>query len=243
MKKWCYHPDPPILKIGEIWRLTSHIDSFFALSPFLTREDFESFKNIALEVLKEINPALELEPEKRLMASVYGKIAKYSKELREGIAETLILIAVFGDKVNNGKGLDLSYISQLWVDNLVRELLNNANWELWYSLEDILPLIAEASPSSFLDAVEDSLSQESPPIMGMFSETEDAFTSHSAHPSLLWALEGLAWDPNLLSRVTDILGKLSKLDPGGKLANSPIDTLRSIFLLWLPQLLQIQNSD
>ncbi len=237
LKKWLYQPDPPILKIGEIWRLTSHIDSFFALASFLTKEDFDNFKNISLKVLREINPALELEPEKRGMASVYGKIPKYSEELRKGIAETLILIAVFGDEANSGKGLDLPYSiqPQTWIDGLIYELLNNANWELWYSLEDVLPLIAEASPSSFLDAVENSLSQEPPPIMGMFSETEDTFTSHSAHPSLLWALEGLAWDHNLLSRVTLILGKLAKLDPGGKLANRPINTLRSIFLLWLPQ--------
>lgn len=237
LKTWSYKPDPPILKVGEVWRLTSHIDSFFALSPFLTKEDFENFKNISLKVLREINPALELEPEKRWMASVYGKIPKYSKELREGISETLILIAVFGDKVNNGQGLDLSYTPQSWIDSLIRELLNNADGKLWYSLSDVLPLIAEASPSAFLEAVEDSLSQKSPPIMSMFSETDDPFTSHSAHPSLLWALEGLAWDPNLLSRITIILGKLARLDPGGKLANRPINTLRSIFLLWLPQTL------
>ncbi|MDF2955703.1 MAG: Archaeal ribosome-binding protein aMBF1 [Candidatus Alkanophagales archaeon MCA70_species_2] len=173
---------------------------------------------------------LILEPEKRWMASVYGKEAKYSKTLREGIAQILVLIAVFGDGVN----LDPSYSSQIWVDGVVRELLNNADWKLWHSLSDVLPLIAEASPSSFLEAVEDSLSQKTPPIMGMFSETDDTLTSHSAHPSLLWALEGLAWDPNLLGRVTLILGKLARLDPGGKLANRPINSLRDIFLLWLP---------
>ena len=235
LKEWLYQSDPPILKIGETWRLTSPLDAFLALSPFLISSDFDNFKNVSLKILKEIDPSLELEPEKRWMASVYGKISKYSKELREGIAQTLVLIAVFGDKVNNGGGLDLPYNSQTWVDNLVRELLNNADWKLWYSLSDILPLIAEASPSSFLNAVEDSLSQNPPPIMGMFSETEDTFTSHSAHQSLLWALEGLAWDPNLLGRITLILGKLAGMDPGGKLANRPINSLRSIFLLWLPQ--------
>lgn len=235
LKKWLYQPDPPILKVGEIWRLVSHIDSFFALSPYLTKEDFEKFKNISLKVLREINPALELEPEKRWMASLYDKIPKYSKELREGIVETLILIAVFGDKVNSGRGLDLPFTSQTWIDSLIHELLKKDSGKLWYSLEDVLPLIAEASPLSFLEAVEDSLSQESPPIMEMFSEKEDAFTSYSAHPSLLWALEGLAWDPNLLSRVTLILGKLARLDPNGKLANRPINSLRAIFLLSFPQ--------
>jgi hypothetical protein len=235
LNEWLYKPDSPILKIGETWRLTSPLDAFLALSPFLTSSDFDNFKNVSLKVLKEIDPSLELEPEKRCMASVYGKISKYSKELREGIAQTLVLIAVFGDKVNSGRGLDLPYKSQTWVDNLVWELLNNADWKIWHSLSDILPLIAEASPSSFLSAVENSLFQNPPPIMGMFSETEDTFTSHSAYPHLLWALEGLAWDPNLLGKVTLILGKLARMDPGGKLANRPINSLKSIFLLWLPQ--------
>lgn len=230
LKKWLYKPDPPILKIGEIWRLTSPLDAFFALFPFLTENDFEKLKKVSLKVLREIDPSLDLEPEKRWMASVYGKESKYSKTLREGIAQTLVLIAVFGDD----KNMDLSYPPQIWADSVIRELLNNADWKLWYSLSDVLPLIAEASPSSFLEAVEDSLSQKAPPIMGMFSETDDTLASHSAHPSLLWALQGLTWDPNLLGRVTLILGKLAKLDPGGKLASRPINSLRNIFLLWLP---------
>lgn len=230
LRKWLYQPDSPVLKIGEIWRLTSPLDAFFALSPFLTRDDFEKLKEVSLKVLGEIDPSLDLEPEKRWTVSVYGKDNKYSKTLREGIAQTLVLIAVFGDRVD----LDTLYPPQIWIDSVVQKLLDKADWKLWYSLSDVLPLIAEASPSSFLDAVEDSLSYESPPIMGMFSETEDVLTSHSAHPSLLWALEGLAWDPSLLGRVILILAKLARLDPGGKIANRPINTLRTIFLLWLP---------
>jgi len=235
IKEFLFISDPPILKIGETWRMTSFIDAFFVLSPFLTNADFENFKNVSLKVLKEIDPALEIAPEKRWMASVYGKVHKYSRELREGVAQTLVLIATFGDKVNQGRGLDLPITSQSWVNNIISELLKNAKGKLWYSLSDVLPLIAEASPSSFLDAVEDSLSQNPSPIMEMFSEIEDAFASHSAHPSLLWALEGLAWSPELLGRVTLILGKLAKMDPGGRLANRPINSLRNIFLLWFPQ--------
>jgi hypothetical protein len=238
LKGYLYIEDPPILKIGNLWRLISPLDAFVYLSPFLINADFEDFKNVSLEVLKEIDPSLDLEPEKRYMAFVYGKIPKYSKELREGIAQTLVLIAVFGDTVNSGNSLDLPYnvTSQNLVDYVIYELLNNADWKLWCSLSDVLPLIAEASPSSFLDTVEDSLSQTPPPIMRMFfSETEDSLTSHSVHPSLLWALECLAWSPELLGRVLLILSKLSKLDPGGKIANRPINSLRNIFLPWAPQ--------
>lgn len=227
---WLHKPDPPILKVGTWWRLVSSLDAWFAVAPFLTDSDLQQFKSITLHVLKTINPKLDLEPEKRWMSSVYGKNPAYSGTLREGLAQTLILIAVFGDDAQ----LSVSTNSQSWVDNVVRELLHEADWKLWHSLSDVLPFIAEASPSSFLDAVESSLSQNQPPIMGMFSETDDAFTSSSAHPSLLWTLEGLAWSPQLLGRITLILGKLAKLDPGGRLPNRPANSLRTIFLLWLP---------
>jgi len=230
LSTWLHKSDSPILKIGEWWRLVSPMDAWFALASFLTGDDLQQFRSIVLKVLGSINPALDLEPEKRWMSSVYGKEPPYSGTLREGIAQTLVLIAVFGD---NAK-ISVSTTAQTWVDNVVRELLRDADWKLWHSLSDVLPLIAEASPSSFLDAVESSLSRDKPPLMGMFSETEDSLTSSSAHPSLLWALEGLAWSPQLLGRVTLILGKLARLDPGGTLSNRPANSLRTIFLLWRP---------
>lgn len=227
---WQHKPDSPVLKIGEEWRLVSPVDVWFALAPFLAEADLQQFQSVVLKVLVSKNPALDLEPEKRWMSSLYGKQSLYSGALREGIAQTLILIAIFGDDAR----ISVS-TAQTWVDNIVRELFQNADWKLWHSLYDVLPLIAEASPSSFLEAVEFSLSQANRPIMGMFSETEDTLTSSSAHSSLLWALEGLAWSPHLLGRVTLILGKLARLDPGGKLSNRPANSLRTVFLLWIPR--------
>lgn len=54
------------------------------------------------------------------------------------------------------------------------------------------------------------------------------------HTGLLWGLEILAWDPDYLSRVALILAKLARLDPGGQIANRPINSLREIFLWWHP---------
>jgi hypothetical protein len=54
------------------------------------------------------------------------------------------------------------------------------------------------------------------------------------HTGLLWGLETLAWIPEYLSRVTLILAKLACLDPGGRIANRPINSLREIFLWWHP---------
>ena len=230
LSTWQLKSDSPVLKIGEWWRLVSPIDAWFALASFLTEDDLQRFKNAVLKVLGSINSALDLEPEKRWAAALHGKEPIYSKTIREGIAQTLVLIAVFGDDAQ----LPVSTTAQTRVDNVVWELLQDADWKLWHSLSDVLPLVAEASPSAFLDAVESSLSQSKPPIIGMFSETKDTLTSSSAHPSLLWALEGLAWSPQLLGRITIILGKLARLDPGGTLSNRPANSLRTISLLWRP---------
>jgi hypothetical protein len=230
LSAWLHKPDSPILKIGDLWRLVSPIDVWFALAPFLTDADLHEFQTAVLKVLRSKNPGLELDPGKRWMASAYGKESLYSASLREGLVQVLVLIAVFGDEAK----IPITATAQTWVDNIVHELLYGADWKLWHSLSDVLPLIAEASPSSFLGAVESSLSSEELPIMGMFSESGDILTSHSAHPSLLWAIEGLVWNPQLLGRITLILGKLAKLDPGGKIGNRPGHSLRAIFLLWLP---------
>src|SRR6266516_1477682 len=66
-------------------------------------------------------------------------------------------------------------------------------------------------------------------------ETSGAFTGSSPHPGLLWALETLAWKPEYLSRCCLILARLAEVDPGGRLANRPLNTLRETLLEWHPQ--------
>jgi hypothetical protein len=51
---------------------------------------------------------------------------------------------------------------------------------------------------------------------------------------MLWALETLAWDPDFLHRAALILARLADIDPGGRLSNRPINSLRAIFLSWTP---------
>lgn len=230
---WQKQPDSPVLRVGESWRLVSAMDAFSVLASFMTPDDLQNFKEIALMVLGSLDPTLDLEPEKRWMAAVYGKVPLYSNDLRKGIVQTLILIAVFGDDLK----LPLTMKAQSWVDNVIRELLKDADCDLWNSITDVLPLIAEASPTSFMSAVEYSLSRDEKPIMCLFGEIQGITGPSSNHSSLLWALEHLAWSPELLSRVTIILGKLAKYDPNSesRMINRPMNSLREIFLLWHPQ--------
>lgn len=229
--RWANESDPPLRHIGTSWRLTSRLDSWFLLARFITPDDLALFETIAQEVLGLPDPSLELPPEERWMAGARGKVLPNSRYLHEGIAQTLILMAVHSEE----EGLAAHSQPAAWVKNFVRRQLGEATGVTWFSLASLLPLLAEAAPDVFLQAVEDSLGQSQPPIMEMFSETDSphGLGGSSAHPNLLWALEGLAWDPKYLGRVTLILGALARLDPGGRLSNRPQKSLKEIHILWL----------
>jgi hypothetical protein len=232
LTKWKNLEGSPLIQIGETWRLTSPLDLWINLSPSLTKKDFQEIQECFSLTFKGGNPVIEPE-DKNNFAAIYNKKRKFSNWSREGLTQSLILIGRFGD------GLNMPNLSnpQLWVDGIVLDLLNNANGNLWISVNHELPLISEASPLSFLKATSSSLSKEQPEIMDMFKEADGLLHSTSNHTGLLWALEGLAWSPEYLRDVGLILLKLSTLDPGGNLSNRPINSISEIFKPWHHQTL------
>jgi len=72
------------------------------------------------------------------------------------------------------------------------------------------------------------------PLIQIFTDSENILTQSSPHTGLLWALETLAWSPEYLSQSALLLASLARLDPGGKLSNRPLGSLREIFLIWHP---------
>jgi hypothetical protein len=106
---------------------------------------------------------------------------------------------------------------------------------LWRSLDDVLPMLAEAAPDAFLDGVRDGMDLDPSPILTLFAEGQDDTFSHPPHTGLLWALEKIAWSSRHLTRVTLILGELAHSDPRrGRWTNRPSNTLRATFLAWFP---------
>ena len=72
--------------------------------------------------------------------------------------------------------------------------------------------------------------------MALFSRDTGIFSSIN-HADLLWGLETLAWSPDLLASVSEILAKLTRHAEFGNTGNRPDSSLRQIFLLWHPQTL------
>ena len=155
----------------------------------------------------------------------------YSRDARQGIAEGLAILGNLQRPLpscNHDKVETTVFVA-------VRDVLNNAGGLIWASLNDLLPLLAEASPNAFLSAVEVGLNANPCPFNEVFDQEESGFMGATYMSGLLWALETLAWDAAHLSRVVLCLGDLAARDSGGTWSNRPSNSLVNILLPWLPQ--------
>lgn len=225
--------DTPVTQQNENWKIISRGEAWAALGPRLCDEDLSLFQNSVLTVLGEHDPKFELPKEERFAASIHGKVLKHSESLRTGMAETLALLG--------SRSKALSSCSQgkpeLVATLTVRALLKDTDWVTWASLGSYLPMLAEAAPNEFLDAVANALlNPTKSPFNGLFAqEGSGGVLGWNYTSSLLWALETLAWHSDYLVRVTTLLGELAAIDPGGTWANRPSNSLIHIFLPWHPQ--------
>jgi hypothetical protein len=231
--RWANESDPPVRRVGDTWLVAAREDSWALMARYLTRQDLENFEKITFEVLGQVDPSFELSPNERWTAALLVKDVSHSGLLSEGLAETLAIMAARSEVTDWADSIS----GQDRANRIVRELLRraNENWHLWASIAYHLPLLAEAAPSVFLEAVDAGLSGDKPVLVNMFSERDNLLTSSSSHTGLLWALERMAWHPDYLGHAALLLAKLTRLDPGGKLGNRPDRSLREVFLCWHPQ--------
>jgi hypothetical protein len=226
---WVNQPDAPIRRIGDAWSLVAPLDAWSVLSRFISESVLERFSETVQDVLGESDPKLQLAPSERWLANLHGKEFNYSSALRQGLAESLILLAVVGEESR----LNVSHATVHLSHRLVAKLLDaKAGEKRWASMSELLPWLAEAGPEAFLDALGADLSLNSPNVLCLFEDEDRPLGGGSRHPHLLWALETLAWDPNYLSRVALILAKLERLAPEIKIVNSPHNSLCEIFCTW-----------
>lgn len=228
--------DAPVDARRNVWELVDVVDAFDAVGGLLVADDLDLFHEQAHRVLGEPDPALTVDPAQRIAAASRFEqppSRRHSAALRRGMATALaVLGAVAGQRELAGGRTGQEHAAQA-----VRDLLSGADGDRWRSLAEVLPLLAEASPDTFLDAVEQSLDQDTVPVMDLFDEQGDphGLGSSSRHTYLLWALETLAFSPRHVSRCAVVLGRLAERDPGGRLGNRPAESLAAALHVQLPQ--------
>ena len=226
--------DAPLETVDTVWAVRAPVDVFVNLANLLGQEYFARLRDVTIEVFAEIDPALDLAIEDRPFARMRGARVRHSPWLREGLANTLLILAAIGEK----SGVTIDGVSpQLFVNSLIANIPSlRENSRVIASLSHELPLLMEAAPGPLLFALEQLLGGDGAKILPIFQDSSkhtSIFTS-SPHTGLLWALELIAWDPDYLLTACTALLKLAALDPGGALANRPSRSLRNIFLSWRP---------
>jgi hypothetical protein len=231
MREIALRPGTPLTQRDGGWKFVVRYEGWYTLGPRFFDEHLDRLRKAAVSVLREKDPKFELPPAERYAAGIYGKVLAYSHLLRNGLAESLALLGGQPKALTScslGKAEATAVLA-------VREILNDADWVLWASLNDLLPLMAEAAPGEFLDTVEKALNSDPCPFDTIFAQEGNGINGGNYMTGLLWALETLAWDAEYLSRVIVLLGELAARDPGGQWANRPANSLTTILLPWLPQ--------
>ena len=222
----------PVTFMNGRWQVMDRKGMWQALGGRVFDDTLDALKQCVITVLSERDPRFDLPPDKRFAANMYKKVLKYSTRLRKGLAETLALLGTDPDALKNFSPQHQGCKPKDTADLAVREILKDADWVLWGSLDDLLPVLAEASPNEFLDAVENALGQSPCPFDELFSQEGDGAWGGNYITGLLWALETLAWDADYLIRVCVILGELAERYPGGNTLNRPANSLTTILLPW-----------
>jgi predicted HicB family RNase H-like nuclease len=222
--------DPLVTPVDQSWALVSPFDAWMLLGPHLYEEDLKRLEGVVREVLGELDPALDSPADARWRASLEGKVLSYSHDLRRGLAESLALLGSHGSVIQAGGRRGTA-----WASHLVRSLLISANEDptlrTWASIAELLPLLVEGAPDSFLEAVREAATGEQPLLAGIFTDRHDAgaIGVHSPHVGLLWALENAAWSRDYFGHAVALLARLAEIDPGGRLSSRPLASLAAIF--------------
>ena len=228
------HDNPLMVKVGDSWVVTASATAFALVVQNINNYHLQRFEDAVNEVFSEVDPRLEMPSEDRYMAAIRNVTVKHTDWIRDGLAETLLKISVLGSRLEDNAVFETGVDKQTYVNRIIAGF--NALSEdvrVITSLRNQMPVLAEAAPVPFMDAL-DNLIQRNPDSVKTIFEDTDGFYSYSYHSYFLWSLETLAWDPAYFPRVCLILLKLANLDPGGQTLNRPINSLKEIFLSWSP---------
>jgi len=226
---------PVYIASGTSWQLGAPKEAAQLLLDQLVDADLTLWGDIVREVLLATDPYSGMGSSARLQAQFQGVLPKYSSELRHGIALSLALSAWSDVFVQFNPPLN-SIVDQI-LGSIWHAASNDKSGALWGSLSNEMPLLAEAAPRVFLDAVEQDLDQDRPLLVQLFQDqtSDSPFGASSPHTGLLWALETLCWSPEYFGRAAETLARLTSLDPGGKLSNRPGQSFINVMLGWTHQ--------
>jgi predicted DNA-binding transcriptional regulator AlpA len=234
LEKLSASTDPVVRKVSNTWAFVSPEEAFVLSKDSLTEGALQRSVAVVTQLLSEA-PGPDLAPAERVIAGIRGVRRPFSAALHEGLARGLALLGAMGAEIPFDNGSTAADLVVLTVRRLLESANADGTGKLWYQLASVLPLLAEAAPAVFIEAIDSGLREHNPTILKLFAEDDDAaltFRSSSPHPHLLWAIETICWSSDQFVDGIRVLTQLASMEPGGKSGNRPIASLTSILCGW-----------
>lgn len=229
-------PDAPLDLEGSIWTVRSPKDAFTLMGTLIGSAYQQRLRVACTTVFSEIDQTLDVPDEEQPIIPTRGADFRHSEWLRRGLSRTLLLAAGLHEAA---RFRVVGMSAEQFVDSVMGSLPNLAtDMRVLASLKSEFPAWMEAAPHPLASALDQVLGGDSeiwPRVIFRGNKSSPLFGQTSPHTYILWALETLAWNPNYLFRAASILMTLAQFDLGGATRNRPINSLRAIFLAWLPQ--------
>lgn len=209
---------------NNVWKIENKEELIERYAEEYFSTDIENFYEATLKIILEKDPKFELEPSQRVMSNILGKIPIYSKDIKKSVLETFAYCKFINAKFSNCKRelQGKQYI-------LVRDVLKDADWVLYATLNTNLPILAEINEREFLKQLKEFITGEKEEAKRLFEEKEEYVTTLGYTSGIYWALELIAWNPSYLMESLDILAKLEQYD------DKVPDVIAQILLTWYPQ--------
>ena len=121
-------------------------------------------------------------------------------------------------------------------ENFIRSLFKDCDWVKLVSLNELLYLISEISPKTYLKELESYIERDAHGIEKLFPTKQNSWFDNNYICYLLWSIEVLAWHEDYLIDSIRCLGELASLSfEETNHSNTPINSILSILMPWYPQ--------
>ncbi len=223
----------PIFGLDKSYACISILEMWNILFPHLTEKHLDTFEECFKQVFSESNPKYDLSEDKWFMSRVLGKDSVYSHSLKEGMITTLIMLTEQDQEEEaNAFSPSVSVRCRRMVQNALSSVSTLNHWR---SISSYLPLLTEAAPDAVLLRLQETIQNDVPEFWGLFTDPNDFLTTDTFYPHILRSLEIAMWDSRYASLSLRVLLSIADKNYTYRLANTPLNTLYSVFCLWHPQ--------
>ena len=212
-------PETPVWMDGERRGVNSRLDTWQRFTEGkITPQAVDRYFSAVSLAFREA--PLDRPGDRMLLPKEYQVLrdSQISGELLRGLAQGLVLLAEFGDRID--PRLVGPPVSER-VQQVVFDALNDMTVERLRALHTVLPLLAESAPEAFMEAMEADLTQTNSAQRALLNFRRSDSESDSARQllygtdavsyrsSLMWAYETLAWFPEHAEQAIGLLAQLA----------------------------------